>query len=234
MPLGTWWRAAAAALVCLWLAGCAGHLPPNTGRIPSMAFNTPEQTQLGKLAAARPAGARSASGFRLLDSVESAFGTRLAMVEAAQRSIDLQYYAIHADSSTEIILRGLTDAAARGVRVRILLDDFNTVGKDAQVLRLAFVPNIEIRLFNPVAGSRSSLIARIAGSLHEVPRIQKRMHNKLFLADNAFGITGGRNLGDAYFGQGKASNFVDLDVLATGQIVREMSASFDRYWNDDL
>lgn len=227
-------RLALAALACAWLAGCAGHLPPNTGRTPSMAFNAPEQTFLGKLAAARPANTLSASGFRLLDSVESAYGTRIAMVEAAQRSVDLQYYAIHADSSTEVILQRLTDAAARGVRVRILLDDFNTVGKDAQVLRLAFVPNIEIRLFNPVPGSRTSLLARIAGSLDDVPRIQKRMHNKLFIADNALGITGGRNLGDSYFGNGKASNFVDLDVLAAGRIVRDMSASFDRYWNDDL
>lgn len=230
----SWVRLVSGALLAAWLAGCAGHLPPNTGRAPSMAFNTPEQTPLGKIAAARPATARSDSGFRLLDSVESAYGTRIAMVEAAQRSVDLQYYAIHADSSTEVILRRLADAAARGVRVRILLDDFNTVGKDAQVLRLAFVPNIEIRLFNPVPGSRSSLLARIAGSLDDVPRIQKRMHNKLFIADNALGITGGRNLGDSYFGHGKASNFVDLDVLAAGRIVRDMSASFDRYWNDDL
>ena len=118
--------------------------------------------------------------------------------------------------------------------MRILLDDFNIVGKDAQVLRLAFEPNVEIRLFNPLPGSRASLIGRLFTSLHDMPRIQKRMHNKLFIADNAMGITGGRNLGDAYFGTDDKSNFVDLDVLAVGRIVRDMSASFDRYWNDEL
>jgi len=91
-----------------------------------------------------------------------------------------------------------------------------------------------MRLFNPLAGSRGSLAARLLGSLHDLERIQKRMHNKLFIADNAWGITGGRNLGDAYFGAGEKSNFVDLDVLAAGRIVQDMSASFDRYWNDLL
>jgi phosphatidylserine/phosphatidylglycerophosphate/cardiolipin synthase-like enzyme len=156
------------------------------------------------------------------------------MIDGAQRTLDLQYYAIHADSSTEILLQRLRDAARRGVRVRVLLDDFNTVGEDAQVLRLAFEPNVEIRLFNPLPGSRSSLIGRVITSLKDMPRMQKRMHNKLFIADNAIGITGGRNLGDAYFGGDGKSNFIDLEVLAMGRVVRDMSASFDRFWNDEL
>ena len=216
-------------------AGCAS-LPDNVERPVSAAFNAPEQTPLGQLVQQRRAqeGARSDSGFRLLDSVGAAFSSRLALIQSAQRSLDLQYYAIHADASTEILLQALRDAARRGVRIRLLLDDFNTAGKDAQVLRLAFEPNVEIRLFNPLPGSRASLIGRVITSLKDVPRIQKRMHNKLFIADNAMGITGGRNLGDAYFGTDEGSNFVDLDVLAVGRIVRDMSASFDRYWNDEL
>jgi phosphatidylserine/phosphatidylglycerophosphate/cardiolipin synthase-like enzyme len=222
-------------ILSTWAAGCAS-LPANVERKASSAFDAPEQTVLGRLVQERKAqaGARSDSAFRLLDSVGAAFSSRLALVESAQRSLDLQYYAIHADASTEILLQRLRDAARRGVRVRILLDDFNIVGKDAQVLRLAFEPNVEIRLFNPLPGSRASLIGRLFTSLHDVPRIQKRMHNKLFIADNAMGITGGRNLGDAYFGTDDKSNFVDLDVLAVGRVVRDMSASFDRYWNNEL
>ncbi|HEX9720162.1 MAG TPA: phospholipase D family protein [Ramlibacter sp.] len=222
-------------ILSTWAAGCAS-LPANVERKASSAFDAPEQTVLGRLVQERKAqaGARSDSAFRLLDSVGAAFSSRLALVESAQRSLDLQYYAIHADASTEILLQRLRDAARRGVRVRILLDDFNIVGKDAQVLRLAFEPNVEIRLFNPLPGSRASLIGRLFTSLHDMPRIQKRMHNKLFIADNAMGITGGRNLGDAYFGTDDKSNFVDLDVLAVGRVVRDMSASFDRYWNNEL
>jgi cardiolipin synthase C len=229
------WRLMLAVLLATAAAGCAS-LPSNTDRQPSQAFDAPERTALGRLVQERrsAARARADSGFLLLDSVDAAFSSRLALIHAAERSLDLQYYAIHADASTEILLQGLREAARRGVRVRILLDDFNTVGEDAQVLRLAFEPNVEIRLFNPLTGSRRSLIGRVVTSLNDLGRLQKRMHNKLFIADNAAGITGGRNLGDAYFGSDDKSNFVDLDVLAVGRIVRDMSASFDRYWNDEL
>jgi phosphatidylserine/phosphatidylglycerophosphate/cardiolipin synthase-like enzyme len=218
-----------------WASGCAS-LPANDHRTASHAFAQPQQTALGQLAQARhrQAGTRSDSGFLLLDSAESALTSRLALADGAQRSLDLQYYAIHADASSEVILQKLRDAARRGVRVRILLDDFNSVGEDAQVLRLAFEPNVEVRLFNPLSGPRNNMLGRILSSLGDVGRMQKRMHNKLFIADNAWGITGGRNLGDRYFGGGEKQNFVDLDVLAAGRIVRDMSASFDRFWNDPL
>ncbi len=228
--------AAALALgLTLWAGGCAS-LPANVQRTASKAFDAPEQTSLGKLVVDRRGAdrARSDNGFALLDGVEAAFAARLALIDSAQRTLDLQYYAIHADASTELLLQRLKAAAQRGVRVRILLDDFNTVGKDAQVLRLAFEPNVAIRLFNPLPGSRASLLGRIVTSLKDMDRVQKRMHNKMFVADSAMGITGGRNLGDAYFGADGESNFVDLDVLAAGRVVRDMSASFDRYWNNEL
>ena len=224
------WRCVIAVALATSAAGCAS-LPSNTGRTPSTAFAAPEQTALGRLVQERRVreGTRHKSGFHLLDSVDAAFTSRLALIHAARRSLDLQYYAIHADASTEMLLQALRDAARRGVRIRLLLDDFNTVGDDAQVLRLAFEPNVDIRLFNPLTGSRKSLVGRLFTSLHDFGRIERRMHNKLFIADNAMGITGGRNLGDAYFGHDDKSNFVDLDVLAAGPIVRDMSASFDRY-----
>lgn len=233
------WTSAARWLLVAWMLACAGgcaSLPANENRTPSTAFAQPDQTPLGQLVEQRraQAGTRSDSAFALLDSVEIALTSRIALVDGARRSLDLQYYAIHADASTEVLLGKIREAARRGVRVRILLDDFNSVGKDAQVLRLAFEPNIEVRLFNPLPGPRNSVLARVMTSLHDVNRMQKRMHNKLFIADNAWGITGGRNLGDRYFGSGEKQNFVDLDVLAAGRIVRDMSRSFDRFWNDKL
>ncbi len=223
-------------LATVLAAGCATSLPPNTGRTPSAAIDSFNQTILWQITEQRrkASASRSDSGFMLLPSADQAMSSRLALIDAAQQSLDLQYYAIHADDSTELLLQKMRDAARRGVRVRMLIDDFNLVGKDAQVLRLAFEPNVEIRLFNPLAGSRTSLIGRVVTSLSDLDRLQKRMHNKLFIADNAMGITGGRNLGDAYFGGGDTSNFLDLDVLAAGRVVRDMSASFDRYWNDEL
>nr|WP_145547484.1 phospholipase D family protein [Variovorax boronicumulans] len=222
-------------LLALWLTGCAS-LPSEVQRPVSHALAHSEDTRLGRSIAEYVArsGQRQASGFRLLGATEAAYSSRLSLIDAADRTLDLQYYAILADPSTGQLLQRLREAAARGVRVRILLDDFNTTGANAQVLRLAFVPNIEVRLYNPLPGSRRSLAGRLLGSLGNIEQAQRRMHNKMFIADNALGITGGRNLGDAYFGQGQESNFIDLDVLAAGRIVRAMSASFDAYWNNEL
>lgn len=225
----------AMTLLALLLAGCAS-LPADVPRPVSNALATPDATALGQLVQARraAAGTRQDSAFQLLDSVDLALNARLALIDGAQKTLDLQYYAIHADSSTELLLQRLRSAAARGVRVRLLLDDLNTAGRDAQVLRLAREPGVSIRLFNPLPGGRASVVGRLLASASDIPQLQKRMHNKLFIADNALGITGGRNLGDAYFGRDSASNFVDLDVLAAGRVVRDMSRSFDRYWNDPL
>ena len=221
--------------VCLWLTGCAA-LPPDVQRPVSAALENNLTTQLGKDVAARAAAAntRNDSGFALVGSAELAFTSRMTLIKAAEKTLDLQYYAIHADDTTERMFAALREAAARGVRVRILLDDFNTAGKDAQVLRLAFEKNIEMRLFNPLPSNRSSAMWRIVSSLSDAARLQRRMHNKIFVADNAVAITGGRNLGDTYFGQSDGVNFVDIDVLAAGRIARDLSRSFDQYWNNPL
>ena len=211
-------------------------MPSEVDRPVTYALTTPQDTALGRTMQASAAAARTRndSGFALVNSAELAFTSRMALINAAQKTLDIQYYAIHADETTERMFDALRAAGERGVRIRILLDDFNTVGKNAQVLKLAFEKNISMRLFNPLPGSRGSLFLRILASLKDVDRIQRRMHNKIFVADNAVAITGGRNLGETYFGQGEGTNFVDADVLAGGRIVRELSRSFDQYWNNPL
>ena len=223
-----------AALLIPMLVACA-ELPKNVHRPVSTALETVAGTPLAAMVDERraAANARFASGFLLLAGPQAAYGSRLALVEAAQKTLDLQYYAIHADASAERLLISVVAAARRGVRVRVLLDDFHSAGKDAQVMRLAFEPNIEMRMFNPVAGARGSSLWRMVSALSDFSRVQQRMHNKLFIADNAMGIAGGRNLGDAYFGHDASGNFVDLDVLAVGPIVQDLSRSFDSYWNNE-
>ena len=222
-------------LISLWLTGCAA-LPSDVQRPVSTALENNLNTRLGKAVAARAleANTRNDSGFALIGSAELAFTIRMTLIKEADKTLDLQYYAVHADDTTDRMFEALREAAARGVRVRILLDDFNTAGKDAQVLRLAFEKNIEMRLFNPLPSNRSSPMWRIVSSLSDAARLQRRMHNKIFVADNAIAITGGRNLGDTYFGQSDGVNFVDIDVLAAGRIARDLSRSFDQYWNNPL
>ncbi len=222
-------------LLSLWLSGCAS-LPSEVQRPVSTALSDNQGTRLGKAVAARAldASTRNDSGFALVGSAELAFTSRMTLIKAAEKTLDLQYYAIHADDTTDRMFEALREAAGRGVRVRILLDDFNTAGKDAQVLKLAFEKNIEMRLFNPLPSNRSSALWRIISSLSDAARLQRRMHNKIFIADNAVAITGGRNLGDTYFGQSDGVNFVDIDVLAAGRMAKDLSRSFDQYWNNPL
>lgn len=222
-------------LLAIVLQGACAQLPEHVDRPVSTALPSPSGTPLEALVQQRRKAdaARFESGFLLLGGPPAAYGSRLALIEGAQKTLDLQYYAIHADASTGRLLRGIRSAAQRGVRVRILLDDLHSTGRDALVLGLAFVPNIEMRLFNPLAGSRGSSFARFLNSVGDASRIQQRMHNKLFLADNVLGVTGGRNLGDAYFGNALKGNFIDVDILAAGPIVQDLSRSFDSYWNNE-
>ena len=221
----------------LWLTGC-NSLPVDVQRPISSSLNLSDSlaTSLGVEVARRASAgkAKADSAFALVDSADLAFTSRMTLIKNAQKTLDLQYYAIHADDTTEKMFAALKEAAVRGVRVRMLLDDFNTAGKNAQVLKLGFVKNIEMRLFNPLPSNRASAMWRILSSLSDAARLQRRMHNKIFVADNAIAITGGRNLGDTYFGQSDGVNFIDIDLLTAGRITRDLSRSFDKYWNNPL
>lgn len=219
----------------LLLAGCAS-LPKDVQRPVSHALTQPDATPLGQLVEHKrpPTVQRDLSGFALLASPNTAYAGRLALTQQASKTLDIQYYSIHVDPTVTNLLRAVRDAARRGVRVRILLDDFNSVGRDAQVMRMAGVPGVEMRMFNPLPGDRRAGMMRALWSLGDFKRIQHRMHNKLYIADNAWSIIGGRNLGDAYFGTADGSDFIDMDVLTAGPLVRDISASFDRYWNNPL
>jgi len=234
-PSGRWIALLFSALLGLWASGCAS-LPTDVERPVSTALANPLETRMGKAVADRAArsGGRNDSAFALVSSAELAFTSRMTLIKAAQKTLDIQYYAIFADDTTERLFDALREAAARGVRIRILLDDFNTSGKNAQVLKLAFEKNMEMRLFNPLPGGRGALVFRIIGNLNDIPGMQRRMHNKIFVADNAVAITGGRNLGETYFGQSSDTNFIDIDLLAAGRIAQDLSRSFDQYWNNPL
>ncbi|AKJ28366.1 phospholipase D-like domain-containing protein [Caldimonas brevitalea] len=222
----------ALALAVLLLSGCAG-LPPRGEPPATQALPQYRETTLGRLAATTAVHPRL-SGFRLLVSGEDALGALIDLADHAEKTLDLQYYLIHNDESTRAILKHVTAAADRGVRVRFLLDDVHTAGEDHNLLHLAEHPNIEVRLFNPFPVGRFSMVTRVFGSLTDVTRINHRMHSKMFVADNAVAVTGGRNLGDPYYVRSPTSNFLDLDVLAAGPVVRQLSASFDEFWNSRL
>jgi cardiolipin synthase C len=217
-----------AALGMALLVGACATVDWNYPRQASTAFTAPETTSLG--AFFKPVADRhpGLSGFSLLRFGENAFLARMALMDLAEKTIDAQYYIWDADTTGRILADRLLRAADRGVRVRLLIDDmYETSAKDSIVALIDAHPNIEVRLFNPV----SNRFWRKASFLGDFSRVNHRMHNKLLAVDNAMAIVGGRNIADMYFGVGAEHNYRDLDVLTAGPVVREVSASFDLFWN---
>ena len=165
----------------------------------------------------------------MLDSGKAALLDRLSLIEAAQRSLDLQYYIWNSDVTGRYLAARVYAAAERGVRVRILLDDFNTGDRDAVLAALDAHPQIEVRIYNPVERAAP----RWLGLISDFSRVNRRMHNKSLTADGAATIIGGRNIGDEYFDASHELNFRDRDVLAVGPVVAQMGRAFDDFWNSD-
>ena len=211
------------------LAACAQLQPrpdlPFDAVIP-LSENGPLDRTIAPAEARRP----GQSAFRLVIDGPEAFAVRVHTARLAARSLDVQTYIWHADLTGMYLAQQLIEAADRGVRVRVLADDMDARAKNAGFAAIAAHPNIDVRLFNPFA-SRSGMLAFLGEGMSNFERVNRRMHNKSWIADNRVALVGGRNIGDEYYGANDGVNFVDLDFAMIGPVVRDASASFDKYWN---
>ncbi|SEA94392.1 phospholipase D family protein [Variovorax sp. YR216] len=225
-------RCLAFAFACL-LTACAS-VPPRTITPYAPGLPPSPATELGRLTAGFRTDPDGLSGARVLPQAAFALDARLALIRRARSSLDLQYYLIGNDKTGKLIARELRDAAMRGVRVRLLLDDFYTANLDPMLLGLAAHPNVEIRLFNPFVTGREHTATRWMNFAADFRRLNHRMHNKLFIADGALAVVGGRNLADEYFLRASGANFIDLDVMLAGPVVADLQTIFDNYWNSEV
>ncbi len=227
-------------LLLLLLSACAG--PPKPSVKPSAAYSAKpsESGPIFKLEADFAARfGPDFSGFRLLEKNSEGLKWRLALIDQASHSLDLQYYVWFGDASGQLLMARVIAAAERGVRVRILFDDLSTILRrmsspelrDEFLARIDSHPNIQIRTFN--AWQQRDWFGRLVEGAVDFDRLNRRMHNKQAIVDNRAAIIGGRNIGDEYFGLLAEFNFHDLDVLGVGPVARQASAVFDRYWNSD-
>lgn len=219
------------ATLMLFAVGCTS-LPQAEQPPASFAYESTQGSSLGEVV--QPlvddnAGSGEA-GFHLLDNGLDALAARLQLIEEAEISLDIQSFEFRDQASTWLVMLQLLDAADRGVRVRLLVDDWGMMMDDDRLTALAEHPRLEIRLFNPFAARN----VRAVDYIGHFSQIHRRMHNKLFIADNQVTILGGRNKGDAYFGGTQGWHYMDLDMLALGPLSEEASASFDLYWNHQL
>ncbi len=216
------------------LAACAS-LPDNAQQEPSYAIDKAStmDTRLAAVVMKREQagmGVPGETGIHLLDSGHDAFVARAVLAQKADKTLDVQYYLYHHDLSGKILLAQLLDAADRGVRVRLLVDDMDLAKADIAGVMIDDHPNFEVRVWNPfIRGSnRSAQFVTRFGS------VTRRMHNKSFTADNQIAIVGGRNIGNEYFGADPDVSFRDLDAILIGAVVKQVSGSFDQYWNHKL
>ena len=214
-------------IVILFLTGCNSLPDKGYSKTPSSAFKGYKSTSIGKMVEREAVKHPGKSGFEIIRYGREAFTSRVAMTEMAEKTLDMQYYLWEQDATGRLLAASLLKAADRGVKVRLLLDDIGLGGRDDMIASLGVHPNIEIRIFNPFSNRGMHAF----DFLSDFDRVNHRMHNKMAIMDNALAIVGGRNIGDHYFGVSKDGNFRDLDIVAAGPIVREISTVYDYFWN---
>jgi putative cardiolipin synthase len=223
-----------AALLVALLGGCAS-LPPGFDfpKSSTSALDQTSATRLGRSVEAAGREHAGKSGFRLLPSGVDGILARVQMADAAERTLDVQYYIYRDDDTSKLLSDAIIRAADRGVRVRVLLDDHGAIHANL-IAALDEHPQIEVRVFNPFAYRGENRVLRFIELAFHAPRLRYRMHNKLLVADNAVALLGGRNVGNEYFQANPEFDFGDYDVFVAGRIVRELSGTFDEYWKSDM
>jgi cardiolipin synthase C len=221
-----------AATSALSLGACSS-VPSafNAPKSLSVALAHPEETHLGAQFANAARKRNGDSAFRIISVGVDGFLVRAQMINAAEKTLDLQYFIFRGDETGRLLTDALMRAADRGVRVRVLIDDGDTVAGDEQISALDGHPNIEIRIFNPFVYRGHSTLRRSIEFMLHASRLDYRMHNKLLLVDNAVALIGGRNIGNQYFQMDPDSQFADDDVFSAGPIAAQLSTVFDEYWN---
>jgi putative cardiolipin synthase len=217
------------------LGGCA-TLPPGSDfpKVTSSALAQPDKTRLGSQFDNKGRQRAGNSGFRIIPVGADGFLLRIQMINAAERTLDLQYYIFREDQTGRLLTDAVLHAADRGVRVRLLIDDGDTMAGDEQIMALDAHPSVEIRIFNPFSYRGKTELFRATEFMFNASRLDYRMHNKLLVVDNAIALIGGRNIGDQFFQIDPESQFADDDVFAAGPIAQRLSTTFDDYWNSAL
>jgi putative cardiolipin synthase len=217
-----------------FLHGCVNAPQHPADTAPSYALPEATDTTWGRYFLRENPGSQSLSGFHVLQTGVDGLAARIQLIRRAERTLDLQYFIFRGDASGSSIRQELQSAADRGVRIRVLVDDGDTAPGDERLLELDGYQNMQVRVFNPFGYRGHNKILRNLDFVLHKQRLDYRMHDKVFVADNAVALVGGRNIGNQYFQVDPKSQFADEDVFTVGATVPALSHSFDEFWNSDL
>lgn len=215
-------------------AGCVSVADRGAGKPTSSALSNVGSTALGQKALALSETHAGTSGYHLIHAGVDGLALRLQIIRHAERTLDLQYFIFRGDETGTLVREELRQAADRGVRIRVLVDDGDTVAGDEKLLELDGYPNMQVWIFNPFDTRSHHALARNFDFLLHRSRLDYRMHNKLLVADNAIALIGGRNIGNQYFQVDPDSQFADDEVFVIGPMAQQLSHEFDQFWNSDM
>ncbi len=223
-------RSLTALVTGLLLVSCASA--PHAAEKPiSVRLTNPQSSAVGRSIADLSHAHPKQSGHVVLDTGRQAFNARIVLARSAQRTLDAQYYIWNDDTTGRVLANRLVEAADRGVRVRLLMDDYGVGNKDKQLTALDAHTHIEVRVYNPFNAGLRSGFRKWMHFAFGFSRLNRRMHSKAFIIDNSIAVTGGRNIGDEYFDANPTENHRDRDMLSIGPVVDEISSQFDLMWN---
>ena len=87
------------------------------------------------------------TGVYVLEEGDNSMIARAWLSEAAEKSIDIQYFIFSADNVGLIAIDYLLRAADRGVKVRVIVDDIMVEADADELLAINAHPNIEIKIY---------------------------------------------------------------------------------------
>lgn len=198
------------------------------------ALNKPDPKSLSEHLAPFSKKMENSTGVYVLEEGIESLLSRGWLTHKAEKTIDIQYFIFSADNIGLIAADYLIQAADRGVKVRLLVDDLMVDAEGDELLKLNAHKNLSIKIYNPLANIGKNILQKIANLTTSFHGFNQRMHNKTFTVDGKISITGGRNVADEYFGYDHEYNFRDRDVLLLGGSVSSIESSFEEFWNDPL
>ena len=158
----------------------------------------------------------------LMESAEEIFAAMIEDIRNAQHFCNLEFYIWEVGGAADAMAEALREAAARGVRCRVLVDAVGSRGflksEQAQHLREA---NVEVRAALPASLFRALLY-----------RFDLRLHRKIFIVDQRVAYVGSQNMADPKLFQSGAGfgQWIDAMVRLEGPAVDALSMVFWEDW----
>ncbi|MFC5338817.1 cardiolipin synthase [Leucobacter denitrificans] len=156
---------------------------------------------------------------------EHSFELMAQAIREAKVYVHIEFYILVHDETTDVVFQELREAAARGVKVRVLLDHVSSLRNPGRKRTAKSLTDM---------GAEWSYMLPVRPWRGEYQRPDLRNHRKLIVVDGRVGFTGSQNLVDSSYNMRKnirrGLHWRDLMVRVEGPIVLGLEAVFQGDW----